>query len=642
MGDRLEVVVTAEDQATGPLNGLKTTLEGLGKVASGAFKFGLGLAQDGVEALGKGLLLSMTEAMDAEKIMAQTKATIKATGGAAGMTAEEIANLAGSLSEASTFSDDAIQQAENMLLNFTDIGEDVFPTATQAIVDMSAALGTDLTATAKQLGNALSDPIEGISILEKAGVNLTAEQEEVIKSLVATGDEAGAQKFMLEQLSDIYGGSGAAQAETFSGKLEKLKKHLLDAAEGIGSKLLPIASDLFDNVIAPALPLIEELGTSIGTALANLAGGNVKTTFETIAALVQGLMQGLATGDFSGLQNLLPPELVAQLGPFADALQNLASAFIERWPQMQAVGQQFVDWLLGAFAIIGPQLLANITTALNAIAEFWRVHGETVLNIVRFVTEVILATLGGALTLLSGIVTAALTLISGSLRAWSLLLQGDFTGVWALFTQTMSSIWQTILGTLAAFMNLALSIVGSNLDEFSATWANNWNMALLIITTVWSKIQTAVSTKVMEMTGGLQGVIINTINWLRDQIDTFYNIGVAWFEGITAGILLKVTYLKDAVVNSIKETIDAARNTLGISSPSRVFAEVGQQIMAGMAQGIAGSVQLPQAAFGQSVAGLQAQAAPTSVTNIFNQSNSVRTNEDVELLARQVAAYFKG
>jgi hypothetical protein len=165
---------------------------------------------------------------------------------------------------------------------------------------------------------------------------------------------------------------------------------------------------------------------------------------------------------------------------------------------------------------------------------------------------------------------------------------------------------------------------------------------LTIATTIWAKIQTIVSTKVMEMTGGLQGVIINTINWLRSQIDTFYKIGVAWFEGITAGILLKVTYLKDAVVNSIKETIEAARETLGIASPSRVFAKVGEQIMAGMAQGIAGSVQLPQAAFAQSVAGLQTRATTTNVTNIFNQSNSVRTNEDVELLARQVAAYFKG
>jgi hypothetical protein len=56
-----------------------------------------------------------------------------------------------------------------------------------------------------------------------------------------------------------------------------------------------------------------------------------------------------------------------------------------------------------------------------------------------------------------------------------------------------------------------------------------------------------------------------------------------------------VQELVNAVVEAAKAAIDAAKGVLGIESPSKVFAGIGRQMMAGWAAGITGN-PLPQQA----------------------------------------------
>lgn len=103
----------------------------------------------GVGALGVVLGQSMKEAMAAEEVTAQLNAAIKSTGGIAGVTAQAIQDHALALSQVTRFEDDAIVSADAMLLTFTNIGKDVFPQATAAILDVATAFKMDLTSAAK-------------------------------------------------------------------------------------------------------------------------------------------------------------------------------------------------------------------------------------------------------------------------------------------------------------------------------------------------------------------------------------------------------------------------------------------------------------------------------------------------------------
>src|SRR5262245_23281100 len=78
---------------------------------------------------------------DAATVMAQTNAAIKSTGGAAGVTAGYVDELAKSISDYSGQDDEAVQAGENLLLTFTQIrdaaGEnnDIFTQATKLTAD---------------------------------------------------------------------------------------------------------------------------------------------------------------------------------------------------------------------------------------------------------------------------------------------------------------------------------------------------------------------------------------------------------------------------------------------------------------------------------------------------------------------------
>jgi len=147
------------------------------------------------------------------KEFAKLEAIIKATGGAAGVSSYEMLALANSIQSATGVSNTLILKAEGMLATFKNLGEDVFPRATQAIIDMSAVQGS-LEGNTLALGKALNDPITGVSALTRVGVTFTESQKEQIKVLQESGDIMGAQTIILKELEGQF--EGAAQASAMN------------------------------------------------------------------------------------------------------------------------------------------------------------------------------------------------------------------------------------------------------------------------------------------------------------------------------------------------------------------------------------------------------------------------------------------
>ena len=94
-----------------------------------------------------------------EQAERKLQSVVKATGGAAGLTSQEMINLARSLQQVTTFGDEAIIEAEAILGTFKNVREDAFIRTTEAALDMSTVLGTDLNSAMLQLGKAVNDPI---------------------------------------------------------------------------------------------------------------------------------------------------------------------------------------------------------------------------------------------------------------------------------------------------------------------------------------------------------------------------------------------------------------------------------------------------------------------------------------------------
>lgn len=116
--------------------------------------------------------------------------------------------------------------------------------------------------------------------------------------------------------------------------------------------------------------------------------------------------------------------------------------------------------------------------------------------------------------------------------------------------------------------------------------------AAILLVKNWESVKTFF----IDFWNGLVALVDETITALRGKINEFVDIGRAIVRGIIKGISETVRFLVDAAVNAARSALKAAKDFLGISSPSSVFAEIGQQMMAGMAQGITASMNMPQVA----------------------------------------------
>lgn len=223
---------------------------------------------------------ALDEAQEAVKVGNLTNAVIKSTGGAAGVTADQVGALATSLSKVAGVDDELIQAGENVLLTFTSVrnqvgaGNDVFNQATRAALDMSAALGTDLQGAVIQLGKALNDPLQGMTALRRVGVSFTEEQQAQVKALQDSGNLLGAQKLILSELNKEFGGAAAANATA----LDKMHVAVLNAKEAIGTALLPAVNaasagltEMLGAFTALPGPVQSVTGAIIGLGAASLA-----------------------------------------------------------------------------------------------------------------------------------------------------------------------------------------------------------------------------------------------------------------------------------------------------------------------------------------------------------------------------------
>ena len=185
-----------------------------------------------------------------EQAERRLQTVLTATQNAVGMSAAELYNLAQSLSEVTAYSDQEIMAVEQMLIATRKIGRDVMPEATKAVLDMAAAIGDDAAGAAKDLAQALSDPAGEIESLKEKGIQLTEAQAENIKKVQEQNGLYEAQKLLLQEVAETYGGMAEAIAATDTGKLQKIADVWNDIKEGLGEGLL--------NTIGPALDKLYE------------------------------------------------------------------------------------------------------------------------------------------------------------------------------------------------------------------------------------------------------------------------------------------------------------------------------------------------------------------------------------------------
>jgi len=237
---------------------------------------------------------SVADAAESQKVFAQTEAVLKSMGTTANGTATDLANMASALQKTTAFSDEAILAGANLLLTFKNIqnqagaGNDIFDQTATLMLDVARAMGTSASGEAIRLGKALNDPVKGISALTRVGIQFTDQQKAQIKALAESGDLMGAQKIILAELQQQFGGSAAAYAGTFAGQVESLNNDLNDLSEEIGFMVMPAIK----GMVTEFRNLIPVIGAQLKAAIESV---DWKALTQSVIDITRFLSQNGAT-----------------------------------------------------------------------------------------------------------------------------------------------------------------------------------------------------------------------------------------------------------------------------------------------------------------------------------------------------------
>ena len=422
---------------------------------------------------------------------------------------------------------------------------------------VAAAAGMSLeesAAMAGLLGNVGIQSSEAGTTLRSMMLRIAAPAGQAAKAMEKLGvksrDSEGNVRNMIEVLGDV------AKATEGMGSGEQLEYLKQIFGEEPAAGMAELLSKAGDEGIEKYLDIIRDHQGAAGTTARAMAD-NLKGDLDQLSSAWEGIQVEFFDQNSGALRELVQqvtqvldrinvwiqdnPELVASLAKWAAitlaVVGGLGTLGVIIGTTMMGIGG-----LLKAFVALGPAL-----GILKAIAGGVMLLGKAVLFNPIGIAIAAIATAGYLLW-----------------RNWDGVV-GGLKALWA----DLASVAQAIWGGLANFFG-----------------------------GLWQQIKTAFG-------GGIGGINSLLINWSPlelfykafagvmgylgvDLPNKFSEFGGMMMQGLVKGIKNAAGAVKNAVVGAADSSIGWFKDKLGIHSPSRVFASLGGDTMAGLEQGLAG------------------------------------------------------
>lgn len=530
------VNVIGADQAKAALSSVGSAADNTGSTLKKSLGTALGVAAGigavAITGLSAVLVDSVKIAMQHQQVMSQTAQVLKSTKDASGETAQAISNMSESLSKTTMFSQDTIQSGQNLLLTFTGIGKQVFPQATQAMLDLSQATGQSMSSSAMQLGKALNDPLTGMSALQRVGVSFSASEKEQIKNMMAHNDVIGAQKIMLGELSTEFGGSATAAGKTFAGQMAILKNNFDDLKDKVGTALLPILSKLMDFVSSTALPLFNKFSDWFTkTALPNIQkfAGYLQPLGDVLKNVGQNMLNMSPAGNLfqaiaSHAQDLgkwFNTSVVPALKAAEPGFKNLMQALSGLGPVFKTIG----DVVHNTFQTAFNALLPVFEKAIPIIIQIAGIVANSLGAAIKFLTPYIIQAAQALGKFADDIIQRVKPIIQqffDNLKTALDWINKYWPQIWATIAPFLQGVWDDITGIVKIAWALVSGIIKIGLDLLSGNWKQAWTDLQTMLGGIWDGIKDIIK-------GGINGMIgvlnlgIDALNGFIDAVENALN-----------------------------------------------------------------------------------------------------------------------
>lgn len=509
--------------------------------------------------------------------------------------------------------------------------------------------GKKMTAVGKGLTMGVTLPLVGLGVVAvNAASNL---DESMNKVKVVFGDSAEAVVDFSSTAAVNLGMSQQAALEaagTFGNLFTSMGMGVEPAAD-MSTGLVQLASDLASfNNLDPAEALeklrsglvgetepLRALGVNLTAAAVKakalemgLAGATGKLTPAALAQARYALILEQtknAQGDFARTSDGFANSMRTLKAQFVDAAAGIGTLLLPYVTQLVGWIQQGIGWFQGlnpemqkwvviigvVAAALGPAIMI-IGSLVSALGTILPIVGA-VAGVLTFPLIAIIAAVIAVVALLAaawknnwgdiqGKTATVVAWIKTTVQNFLAALQAFWDAHGAQIIATVTAIWDVIV----AVFKRVFDILKTLFAVWQAAFSGDWRKFGELLRELWEK-----AWKLMvDLLKGYFTLIVKAFNDLWPKIKTWFTsmdwgaLGKAMIEGIGAGITKAAGILKDIIKKVIDAAIKAAKGLLGIQSPSKVFMEMGKNVMLGMAEGIGDWGDLPEVKVTKTVRGM--------------------------------------
>lgn len=572
--------------------GISAAFDGLKKLAGGVKDFAVNAVNSysDVEQLRGGIETLFGDS--AQKVLADADQAFKTAGMSAADYMDTSIQSAASLIK--SLGGDQAKAAELMNLSITDMADNVnkMGTSMEAVQNAYRGFSRGNFTMLDNLALGFAGTKEGMQdLLDKAeeisGIEYDiSSYSDIVEAIHVVQDEMG-----------ITGTTSREAAETIQGSVGAMKSAWENFVAGIADPDANLGQ-LIENLVDTSSKALDNIVPAVGRTLSSLGvvvGKMAPVVLEKIPEIFNDLAPDLGEAALSMVEYLVEG-FSENAGTLLEAgmemIRNLGEGLVEGIPEFLENAlpllENFSEMLregAGQLVDVGLEFILNLAQGIfNSLPTLLEQLPQIVINVAGVINDNAPKLIAGGIKLIqmliSGIINAVPTLIANFpqifqavLAVWSALNWIDLgtkvitfikTGVQNLFTQIPNT----------------MKDIGNKAIEFfkGVDWANAGSQAINFIKSAIMGLFSAIPNALTSI-GNSAVSAFKSINW--------WDLGANIIRGIVNGISSNVGAIVDAAKQAAKNALKAAKDFLGIKSPSRVFRdEVGKMIPLGLAGGI--------------------------------------------------------
>lgn len=550
--------------------------------------------------------ISPEQYRDFEREIESTRQQLTRLEAAASGTDDAVADVGDAAREAGDKAEKASGGWSVLKGTLADLAASAIKTAASAIGDTAkemitgaAEYGDTIDKMSQKMGMSSDAYQEWDFVLQHCGASIES-LKPAMKTL-ATAAESG---------SDAFAQLGISQEQIAGMSQEQLFDATIAGLQNVTDETQRtyLAGKLLGRGATELGPLLNTSADDVADMRAQVhdLGGVMGSDAVKAAVAYQDSLQNMQYA-FSGLKNNISGELLPTLTLIMDGVTKMLTGGGDE--VAAAVGDLVVS-LSGQLTAQAPRMMS---VALTFIAALVTGLLSALPDLMGAAIELVGALLLGLADQLPGIITAAMSALLGivdtitSPESITLLIQAAM--------QLMLALARGLITAIPQLIDAVPGIITNLVESFYAMLPEIIGVGIEIVIALASGLVSNAG----HIIAAVPRLVETIVRGFLACVKSYWNIGKSIVDGIRQGVTEQWQRLKSDVSHLFTGLVDWIKKLLGIHSPSRVFADIGQNMAAGIGDGWASTIgdinrQIgeslqPQYVIGVDMQGLYAQAA---------------------------------